>query len=194
MKDEKSLKKILVRPSFTTKDAAALGISANRLAYYAKIGLIERVAHGIYRNPKVESSAPFEWQDLLETAQSIPNGTICLVSALSYYGLTLEIQRQYWIAIPHESGSIKRPKTKIIRARNFSLGRIPLKLGEYKTYIYDKERCVIDAFKKLSQESAMHSLKLYLKRTEDHTPDLSKLARYSRELRVNIQPYLEALT
>lgn len=194
METQTALKKLLKRPSFTARDASALGISSSLLAYYAKIGVIERVSRGVYRNPKFESSAPFEWQDLLETAQSIPDGTICLISALSYYGLTQEIQRQYWIAIPHEVRNIKRPKTKIIRPRNFKLGRLPLKLGEYKTYIFDKERCVVDAFKKLSKESAMYSLKSYLKRTDEHKPDLPKLARYARELRVDIQSYIEALT
>jgi predicted transcriptional regulator of viral defense system len=190
----KAFNKLLKRPSFTCKEAKALGIKANSLAYYSKTGVIERISHGVYRNPKIENSAPIEWQDLLETAKSIPNGTICLISALSYYGLTQEIQRKYWIAVPHEGGLIKRPKTKIIRTRNFKLGRLPFKLGEYKTYIFDRERCVVDAFKKLSKESAMYSLKSYLKRTNEHRPDLSKLARYAKELRVDIIPYLEALT
>lgn len=194
MKKNKTFDKFLKRPSFTSKEARAVGIKANSLAYYAKIGVIERVSHGVYRNPKIKNSAPFEWQDLLETAQSIPNGTICLISALAYYGLTQEIQREYWIAIPHETRSIKRPKTKIIRTRNFKLGRVKFKLGEYKTYIFNKERCVVDAFKKLSKESAMYSLKSYLKRTNEHKPDLPKLARYAKELRIDIIPYIEALT
>lgn len=193
MSTNTALNKLLKRPSFNTRDAATLGVSASLLAYYAKIGTIQRVSHGVYRNPKIESSAPFEWQDLLETVQGIPDGTVCLISALVYYGLTQEIQRQYWIAIPHEAGNIKRPKTKIIRTRNFKLGRVPLKLGEYKIYIFNKERCVVDAFKKLSKESAMYSLKSYLKRTDEHKPDLPKLARYAKELRVDIVPYIEAL-
>lgn len=191
---KKAFEKLFKKPAFSTKDAKAVGISAASLSYYSKMGFIERVSHGVYRNPNFESSAPFEWQDLLETAQSIPEGTICLISALAYYGLTQEIQRQYWIAVPHEMGLIKRPKTKLIRTRNFKLGRQQLKLGEYKTFIYDKERCVVDAFKKLSKESAMYSLKAYLKRTDEHKPDVSKLVKYAKELRVDLLPYIEALT
>ena len=194
MSINKALNKLLKRPFFTSKEAKALGISVASLSYYAKIGTIERVSHGVYRNPKFESSAPFEWQDLLEMAQTIPNGTICLISALSYYGLTQEIQRQYWIAVPHKVGLIKRPKTKIIRMRNVKLGAVKMKIGEYKVNIFDQERCVVDAFRFLSKESAIHSLKSYLKRTDTHKPDLSKLARYARELRVDIQSYIEALT
>lgn len=194
MEPKKLLNKLLKRSTFTTRDATALGMSSSALAYYVKLGVVERISRGVYRNFQIKSSAPFEWQDLLEIAQSIPNGTICLISALVYYELTLEIQRQFWVAIPHEVRNIKRAQTRIIRTRNFKLGRISLKIGEYSTFIFDKERCVVDAFKYLSKESAMYSLKTYLKRTKDHKPDLSKLARYSKELRVDITPYLEALT
>lgn len=194
MANNKPLNKLLKRSFFTSRDAKALGISVASLSYYVRKGVIERISHGVYRNPNIESSAPFEWQDLLETASSIPDGTICLISALSYYGLTQEAQRQYWIAVPHKGGLIKRPKTKVVRTRNFKLGRVPFKLGEYKTYIYDKERCVVDAFKMLSKESALYSLKSYLKRTSEHKPNLPKLARYAKKLRVDIVPYIEALT
>lgn len=194
MKINKALNRLLKRPSFTTKDAKKLGISPSLLAYYAKIGTIERIAYGTYRNPRVESLAPFEWQDLLEIASSIPQGTICGISALSYYGLTQEIQRQYWIAVPNDSKGMKRPITKIVRMRNTSLGRANITVGEYKVHIFDKERCVVDAFRFLSKESAMYSLKSYMKRTEDHKPDLSKLTRYAKELRVDIVPYIEALS
>lgn len=194
MEPKKLLNKLLKRSTFTTKDATALGMSSSALAYYAKLGVIERISRGVYRNPQIKSSAPFEWQDLLEMVQSIPNGTICLISALAYYELTLEIQREFWVAIPHEVRNIKRAKTRIIRTRNFKLGRVPLKIGDYNTFIFDKERCVLDAFKKFGRETGMDSLKAYLRRTKEHKPDLPKLARYAKDLRVNITPYIEALT
>ncbi len=187
------LKKLLKSPSFTAAGAAKFGISSSLLAYYIKLGMIERVARGVYRNPNLEKSAPFEWQDLLEIAQSVPSGTICLISALAYYGLTQEIQRQYWMAVQHPSKGVKRPNTKIVRMRNTTLGRIKLKIGEYNIHIFDRERCVVDAFRYLSKETALYSLKEYLKRTEKHKPDLSKLTRYAKNLRTNIVPYIEAL-
>src|SRR5688500_4850311 len=105
-------KKLLQRPSFTGRDAKNCGIDPHLLSYYVNKGVLERVARGVYRNPHAENTAPFEWQDLLETAQSIPDGTICGVSALSYYELTQEVQRQFWIAVPHSSSAPRRPKTK----------------------------------------------------------------------------------
>lgn len=187
-------KKLLLMPSFTGKDAKNHGINPHVLSYYVKKGVLERVSRGVYRNPNAKNEAPFEWQDLLETAQSIPEGTICGISALNYYELTQEIQRKFWIAVPHAGGTPRRPKTKILRMRNLSLGRVPLKVDKYQTFIFDRERCVVEAFRFLTKESALRTLKEYLKPSKERKPDPLKLARYARELRVNIASYLEALT
>ena len=189
-----NLKALFKKTSFAARDASRLGISSSLLAYYVNKGDLERIARGVYLNPHIEVTAPFEWQDLLETAQSIPAGTICLISALSYYGLTQEIQRQFWIAVPHPSKGVQRPKTKILRMRNATLGKVPLKVGEYKTSIFNRERSVIDAFRYLSKETALWALREYLKTSDQHKPNLSKLAKYAKALRVDIVPYIEAMT
>lgn len=189
-----AFQELLKRPSFSGKDAKKYGIDPHLLPYYVKKGILEKLARGIYRNPNFENIAPFEWQDLLDTAQSIPNGIVCLVSALNYYGLTQEIQRKFWIAVPHSSKAPKRPKTKIIRMRNTMLGRVPFVIGGYHTFIFDRERCIVDAFRYLSKETALKLLREYLKPTTKHKPDTSKLTRYAKVLRINITPYIEALT
>jgi predicted transcriptional regulator of viral defense system len=191
---QSGLKALLEKPYFTGREAKEYGINSNRLTYYVKKGVLERIARGVYRNPSIENDAPMEWQDLLETAQSIPEGTICLISALNYYEMTQEVQRKFWVAIPHSAGALKRANTKIIRMRNLKLGRLPLKLGPYRTFIFNRERCVIDAFRYLARESAVRILREYLKTTKERKPDLPKLGRYGKELRVDITPYLEALT
>lgn len=188
------LQALLRKPFFTGRDAKDHGIHSSRLTYYVNKGVLERVARGVYRNPQVANDAPMEWQDLLEEAQAIPDGTICLISALNYYGMTVEVQRKFWIAIPHSAGALKRSKAKIIRMRNFDLGRASLHLGPYRTFIFDQERCVIDAFRYLSRESAVRILKEYLMRTKERKPDLPKLGKYAEALRVDIAPYIEALT
>src|SRR3989338_9367775 len=149
-------------PVFTAAEARAAGIPSRMLSHFCKKGVIERVSRGVYRGTRSNAEIKFEWEDLALTAMSIPNGVICLISALSYYGLTDQIMREFWIAIPHASKSPQRPKTRIIRMRNIELGQTEIQIGASYLKIFDKERTVIDSFRYLSQEVAIKALQAYL--------------------------------
>ena len=185
---------LLKKPSFTAAEATAAGVSSSLLSYYVKKGELEKVAHGVYRGKESQRrKVPFEWEDLISTAESIPNGRICLISALALYELTDEIPRQFWIAIPHKQFAPKRPKAKIIRMRDVTTGSTQLKLGSVTIRIFDQERTVIDSFRFLSPETAIKSLKRYLSGKQGK-PDLVKLRKYSRKLKTPIEKYVEAFT
>ncbi len=188
------IRKLLSQPSFTTAEARALGVSSSLLAFYLKKGEIEKLSRGVYcGNESTRKEVPFEWEDLIATAQSIPNGIVCLVSALALYDLTDEIPRQFWIAIPNAQFAPKRPKTKIIRMRDVKTGRTKHKLGSVSVCVFDKERTIIDAFRFLAPETAIKSLKSYLSGKQGK-PDLVKLRKYSLKLKVPIEKYVQALT
>lgn len=188
------IKQLLRKPSFTASEAKALGVSASQLSYYVKAGSIERLSHGVYQGAGTErKEVPFEWEDLVATAESIPNGKVCLISALAIYELTEEIPRQHWIAIPHKQFAPRRPRTKIIRMRDMKTGSSRLKLGKISIKIFDKERAVVDAFRFLAPETAIKALKLYLS-GKHGKPDLIKLRKYSLKLKAPIGKYVEALT
>jgi predicted transcriptional regulator of viral defense system len=175
-------------------EARAAGVSPSLLAYYAKKGEIEKLSRGVYRgNESVRNDVPFEWEDLISTAESIPNGKICLTSALALYELTDEIPRQFWIAVPHKQFAPRRPKTKIIRMRDVKTGSTRLKLGAVAVRIFDKERTVVDSFRFLAPETAIKALKEYLS-GKHGKPNLIKLRQYSRKLKVSIEKYVEAFT
>lgn len=89
------------KPIFTSAQARAVGIPARMLAHFSKTGTIERISRGIYRVTGSKSDIGFEWEDLAIIAMSIPDGVICLISALCYYELTDQIMREFWIAVPH---------------------------------------------------------------------------------------------
>ena len=188
------LQKILKEPSFTASEARAAGVSPSLLAYYVKKDKIEKLSRGVYRGKESErKEVPFEWDDLISTARSIPNGKICLISALALYDLTDEIPRQFWIAIPHQQFAPRRPKAKIIRMRDVKTGSARLKLGDVTVRIFDKERTVVDSFRFLAPETAIKALKEYLS-GKHGKPNLIKLRQYSRKLKVPIEKYVEVLT
>ena len=188
------IKRLLKLPSFSAAEARAMGVSPSLLAYYVQKGEIEKLSRGVYcGNESIRKAVPFEWEDLIATARSIPNGKICLISALALYELTEEIPRQFWIAIPNEQFAPKRPKTKIIRMRDVKTGSTRLKLGSARVPIFDRERTIIDSFRYLASEAAIKALKEYLS-GKHGKPDLVKLRKYSRKLKTPIDKYVEALT
>lgn len=182
------------RAVFTTAQAEKLGVSRATIAYYAKKGLIERISRGLYRNPQAHTKVPPQWEDLVATAQSIPHGVVCLISALALYEMTDEIPREHWIAVANDRQAPRRAHTRIVRFRNVTLGKTRLMLGDQAVKIFDRERTVVDSFRYLSREIAIKALKAYLQPSGDHQPDLGKLNRYARKLRTNITEYVLALS
>lgn len=180
--------------SFTSKEAKRFGISPSQIAYYIKKGDVERVSRGVYRSLKVESSIPTPWEDLVITARSIPQGVICLISALQIYELTDEFAHEHWIAVPFTSWPAKREHTRIIRMRNLALGKIKLPMGKESVVIFDRERTIIDCFRLISKEVALKALKKYLQGSDNYKPDFKKLNTYAKKLRFEITPYIEAMT
>lgn len=195
LKMESKLKSLLNRKSiFTTAQAEKLGISRVTIARYAKNGTIERVSRGLYRNPKADTKVPPQWEDLVATARSIPGGVVSLISALALYEMTDEIPRQHWIAVSNSRQAPRRSHTRIVRFRNMKLGQTKMKVGGQTIKIFDRERTVVDAFRYLSNEVAIKALKVYLKPSARHRPDLGKLNRYARKLRTHVADYVLALT
>ena len=181
-------------PVFTAAEARSAGIPSRMLSHFCNKGIIERIARGVYKGSQAKVDIDFQWEDLALVVMSIPNGVICLISALCYYGLTDQIMRQFWIAIPHASKSPQRLKTRIIRMRNIELGQTEIQLGTAQLKIFDKERTVVDSFRYLSKEIAIKALQAYLRQTGSAKPDLNKLLKYAKTLRVDIHPFIMALT
>jgi predicted transcriptional regulator of viral defense system len=179
---------------FSSAEGREAGIPPRMLAYFCQKGQIEKVSRGMYKIKDIDFDSAFEWEDLAITALSIPNGVICLISALGYYGLTDEIMREFWIAIPHATTSPSRENARIVRMRNISFGQTTIKIGSRKIKIFDRERTVVDSFRYLDKETALKALQAYLKVSNDRKPDIDKLLKYAKKLRVDLTPYISAFT
>jgi predicted transcriptional regulator of viral defense system len=189
-----ALQVLCQKPCFNASEARAMGIPARMLVYFCEQGILERIGRGIYKAIDRETGLDLSIEDLVLTNLSIPHGVVCLISALCFYELTDQIMKEYWIAIPNADKSPKRPHVRIIRMRNMVLGQTSVKIGEYELKIFDRERTIIDAFRYLNHEIAIKALQEYLKPVNSQKPDLEKLARYAKILRVKITPYILALT
>lgn len=187
------LTQLLLKPFFTNAEAKECGIPRHALDHFVRKKIIRRLSPGFFAPVEYEPKVEFQWESLALIAATIPKGVICLISALCYYDLTDQIMREAWIAVSHGSYPPKRPRTRIIKMRNLALGRIKIKMGEYNVNIFDRERCVIDAFRYLSIEIALKALQKYL-RNKKHRPQLGKLTDYAKILHVDLTPYILAYT
>lgn len=182
---------LLDRPFFNSKEAKELGVGTSVLHHYVKAGRLERVQRGLYRSIAEESKfRGLRWTDLIQAVCAIPHGVICLISALAIYDLTEAIPRQHWIAIPHGKSVKKNRLLKIIHLRNIELGKTSIELEGSVVPIFDRERTIIDAFRLLSRETAIKSLRMALQQKGAAKLDLQKLENYAKQLRCNIEPYL----
>lgn len=182
---------LLRKPVFSIREAKAFGISASLLCYYARRGLLRRLGKGLYQAATVKKTIDFQWEELVLTAKSIPNGVICLVSALIIYELTDLMPSHHWIAVPNSTTKPVRPNTIIKRMRDMTTGKTIWQISGEQVPIFDIERTIIDSFRFLSQETALKALQLGLQRKQVNP---RKLQDYAKKLRVNIAPYLLAMT
>lgn len=186
----KIIQELIAKPLFSAAEARKAGIHPSRLSYYNKIHIIERVARGMYRGTNAHFDVDFQWEDLILTVKSIPQGVVSLISALALYELTDEIPSQFWIAIPHATTAPKRDNVRIIRMRDSNTGRTEFKIGNETITIFNIERTIIDAFRYLSKEIAIKALKQALKPNRKISIDIKKLQQYAKKFRVNLTPYL----
>lgn len=194
LQNMKKLNNLLKKPLFTAAEAREVGVHPSLLSYYVKKGIIERIDRGIYRPCKPQVELDFTWEDLILAVQSVPPGVVCLVSALALYEMTDDIPRVHWIAVPHSSKAPKRKGVKIVRMRNIKLGQSSLKIGSQTVPIFDRERTIVDAFRYLSKETAIKALKATLSEGGENKIQLTKLQKYAKAFRVNLAPYLLAIT
>ena len=185
---------LLKQPFFTSERARAIGVSSAALSHYVKTGQLKRIRRGVYQGADYHNAAAFQWEDLIQAVYSIPNGIVCLISALAVYDLTEEIPRQYWIGIRHGSSVKPKPQVKIVRFRDLELGKTEIKLEGVFIPIFDRERTIVDAFRLLARETAIKALKVASTKSGKNRLDLIKLEAYAKKLRFDITPYLLSVT
>ena len=85
-------KRKIVRP----KDLSSLAGSRSHLWNLARSGKIDRIGRGLYRD---RDSPISDNEAYVELAKRVPEGVLCLSSALRYHELTTENPSEIWLAI-----------------------------------------------------------------------------------------------
>ena len=179
-----------------TRDLIALGVHTDALYALRDSGQIVELGRGLYRLAEADEA---EHPDLAVVAARAPNAAVCLISALSYHGITTQIPSSIHLAVPR--GSYHGIKLSIpvtvyrFDAKTFNEGLETHRVGGMPLKIYGAARTVVDCFKfrnKLGMDVAIEALQLARQRKRVQNREL---LHYARLLRVErpMSPYLQAI-
>lgn len=184
--------------SLRTKDALALGIHPATLYSLRDSGRIIELARGLYR---LADAKEFANPDLAVVAVRAPDAAVCLVSALSFHGITTQIPAVVHLAVAR--GNYHRMKlrplpVRVYRydAKTFNAGLETHDIGGVKVKIYSVARSVADVFKfrnKLGLDVAVEALRLARERKKLQNRELLHFARLLR-VETPMRPYVQAIS
>jgi len=179
-----------------TAQALRAGIHPRTLYELRDNGIITALSRGIYcLSGRDDVSQP----DIVSIALRVPRGVVCLISALSYHGITTEVPHELSIAIPRgvTPAQISYPPVRFhIYGKNaYTAGIETHEINQVSVRIYSPEKTVADCFKfrnKIGLDVAIEALKLACERKQTSPRQLLHYARICRVERT-MKPYLEAL-
>ena len=168
-----------------TADFVSAGLSNYDVANLCNEGYIERVRHGYYQLAEKDDICE---EQLLSAL--LPEGVVCVESALFHYGYSDFMPRKWTIAVPR---TISRSKLKIdsvsikpyyVQNNLFDLGKTVSDFDGITLPIYDRERTICDCFKhrsKLDRELFSKAVNAY---AADDKKNLGNLSKYAKEMRL----------
>jgi predicted transcriptional regulator of viral defense system len=179
-----------------TSHVLELGVHPETLYRLRDTGDLVEVTRGLYRLADLpELGHP----DLVAVASRIPSGVICLISALSFHGITTEVPHEVQIALA--PGAVRRrvvyPPTRVFQFSGaaFEQGIEIHPIDGLAVKVYGPEKTVADCFRfrnKIGLAVAVEALRLCRERRHSTPRTLLDFARIDRVERV-MMPYLEAV-
>ena len=166
-------------------DFVAAGIRAVDVVSLCNAGYLDRVRHGYYQI--AEQNEGMEEQML---AALIPQGIVCVESALFYYGYSDFTPRKWSVAVPRTISRTKLDvdtlplQTYFVQQDLYELGKTTGDFHGVTLPVYDRERTICDCFKyrsRLDTELFSKALNAYV---NDPQKNLSNLSIYAKKLRV----------
>lgn len=194
---DRALSLLAERGMARSAELRAAGVTAATVSRLEREGEVVRLARGLYQLPETPLDAH---HSLAEAAKLVPRGVVCLVSALSFHGLTDRVPARVWLAIGAKDWRprVEHPPLRVVR---FPATRLAAGVEEHlvegvPVRVFGAAKTVADLFRQrrdVGRGVAVGGLRETL-RTRKATP--AEIARLAEEGGVwgTVRPYLEALT
>lgn len=179
-----------------SKDVEECGCSRNYLYEMRRAGDLRRLSAGLYALP----DAPVTEHSLLaEVAKRVPQGVVCLISALAHHGLSTQIPHEIWLTVPK---GFRRPRIAYpplnltyVSGQAYSFGVREHVMGGVPVRIYSPAKTVADCFKfrsKVGLDVALEALREAWRSRKATVDELMEAAEIDRVSKV-MRPYLEVI-
>lgn len=179
-----------------TKEVIKAGIHPRILYEMLEEGIIEKLSRGLYRLVELP---PLGNPDIVSVCKRVPNGVICLISALAFHEITTQIPHEVYLAVSRNAivPKIDYPPVRVFRfsGNAYSEGIEIKKVDCISVRIYGSAKTLADCFKyrnKIGLEVAVEALKRYRDTKHFSVEEMLYFARTCRVENV-MRPYLEAL-
>ena len=184
------------RGTLRSGDLVAAGASRVTLTRLTASGQLEKVGRGLYRLPQTLMSAD---ESLAVIALKVPQAVFCLLTALQFHGLTTQLPRQVWLAMPRGSHAprIDYPPIRMVQYSGaaYAEGIEIFERDKVTLRVYGVAKTVADCFKHRSAiglDVALEALKEARASQRASADDLWRFAKICRVANV-MRPYLEAI-
>ena len=179
------------------REFKAAGIPEVVVARLVKSGRVVRLARGLYQTAEAEIEASHTFA---EVAKVVPKGVICLISALVYHELTLQMPPFVWVAIegPTRQSKLSYPPMRFVRFNHKAMteGVERHEIEGVSVQITSPARTVVDCFRfrnKIGIDIAISAMREALRKRRCRAAEIYECARSMRIASV-IDPYLQAIT
>lgn len=170
-------KQLVKLGQFSLKEALANGLTRRKLQRLLIEGDVERVSHGLYQ----VISVSLQGNTIFSVACKIAGfpSAICFWSALNFYNLTDEIDRETWVMVPSD----RRRSNKNIRLVRFKRPQWDIGISKEEGYwITTIERTIIDSLSHPSLVGTMASSRAVKKALDNGVTNISKLVEMASKL------------
>jgi len=181
---------------FRLSEATAAGIHPEHVRRMMNTGQLTRVARGLYAIPAQQAT---EYHTLAEIAKRVPQGIVCLLTALRFHGMGTQNPREVWLAVDRRAGipRVEFAPVRLVRISGAVLtsGVDQHNIENVAVRITSPARTVVDCFKfrnKIGLDVAREALREALR---DRRATVNEIWRYAAIARVTsvMRPYLEAM-
>ena len=172
------------------------GVHYQTLTRMVADGVVLRHSRGLYRLPAADFDISHSFA---EVAKMVPKGVVCLVSALQFHELTLQLPPFVWVAVGRKR---KLPRIGFPPVRPVRFGEKAMSMGVelhvidgVETPIFGPAKTVVDCFryrKRFGMDIALEGLRNAVRKRKAHPDDIADFAKALRVWSVT-RPYLDAM-